>query len=292
MTRPQPRSRQQKADHRPRQEAAHDRAHCRQGQGTIRPEGGGSRPFCFFPDRNLREKRAMWLSVIGNGLLIVWLGIHLGGRAITGQVAPIVWPIGIIAGLFLGDLASGFVHWAVDTWFDARHFGRLILIAREHHTHPSHILGYGFLEHSTLGSGPAALFLAPLALSLLLMAQGTAADLGLLVIEITALCLFFGTSFHNLGHRRSRSRLVRFLQGCGLLLTPAHHQVHHRPPQMVRYCVVNGWANPLCDRLGLWRGLEWLVTALTGAEPRRDDRDWQCHWKTRLPLLEARQGDA
>ena len=27
-------------------------------------------------------------------------------------------------------------------------FGRAVSIAREHHTHPRNILGYGFLEHS------------------------------------------------------------------------------------------------------------------------------------------------
>jgi ubiquitin-conjugating enzyme E2 variant len=39
--------------------------------------------------------------------------------------------------------------------------------------------------------------------------------------------------------------------------------------------VINGWANYLCDRLHVWRRLEWLVRTLTGAVPRRDDLDWQ-----------------
>ena len=44
--------------------------------------------------------------------------------------------------------------------------------------------------------------------------------------------------------------------------------MHHRSDQIIRCCVINGWANYVYDPLRIWRGLEWLVSALTGAEPR------------------------
>jgi len=101
----------------------------------------------------------------------------------------------------------------------------------------------------------------------------------MLVWLITSACLFFGTSFHNLGHRNASSRFLRAAQQLHLVITPQHHWVHHRRDQTVRYCVINGWANYPCDLLRFWRGLEWLVHALTGAAPRRDDLEWQRRYR-------------
>ena len=50
----------------------------------------------------------------------------------------------------------------------------------------------------------------------------------------------------------------------------------------MRYCVVNGWADAVCDRLGVWRGLERVISRMTGAVPRQDDEDWQRRWPERL----------
>jgi len=58
------------------------------------------------------------------------------------------------------------------------------------------------------------------------------------------------------------------------LITTGHHDAHHRGPHDRRYCVINGWANYVCDATGLWRGLEWLVQKATGSIPRRSDLEW------------------
>ena len=92
-------------------------------------------------------------------------------------------------------------------------------------------------------------------------------------------------SFHNLGHRRSKSRLLQLARKLRLVITPEYHYVHHRNGQTVRYCVINGWANYLCDKLRIWRGLEWLVHAATGAVPRHDDRKWQRRYRETGTLL-------
>jgi ubiquitin-conjugating enzyme E2 variant len=73
--------------------------------------------------------------------------------------------------------------------------------------------------------------------------------------------------------------VLRLAQKLHLVVTPEHHWVHHRSDQIIRYCVINGWANYVCDSLRIWRGLEWLVRALTGAQPRRDDLEWQRRYK-------------
>jgi len=190
-----------------------------------------------------------------------------------------------LIGYFVADFASGAVHWGLDTWFSEREFGRAVAIAREHHTHPQNILGYNFLEHSTLGSAPSAVVIGPLAVATALFPASVATYMLMIVWLVTAACLFFGTSFHNLAHQPPQSRLIRLLQRYYLVITPQHHWVHHRADQVIRYCVINGWANYICDPLRVWRHLEWLVQTLTGAEPRRDDLEWQRRYKETGTLL-------
>jgi hypothetical protein len=233
----------------------------------------------FFADATPSERRVMRACVAANLCVIAFCAGYL---ALGMTASGMTWLHALAAavvGYFMADLASGFVHWGMDTWFDERFFGRAVWIAREHHTHPQHILGYGFLEQATLGSAPSAVFIGAAALGTALFPLSPA-TCGLMVVWLlVATCLFFGTSFHNLCHRRPRSRLVRLAQKGRLLVPPADHWAHHRGDQTIRYCVINGWANHLCDRLRLWRGLERLVKKLTGAEPRRDDVEWQRRYR-------------
>ena len=232
-----------------------------------------------FAEGTPRERWLMRVSVGANLAVMLFCGAYL---VFEYQESGATWFYiagAMLAGYFVADFASGLVHWGIDTWFSARVLGRAVAIAREHHTHPQHILEYGFLENSALGSAPSAVFIG--AASIVTAAlQTSVLTYGLMIVWlITSTCLFFGTSIHNLGHRRSASRLLWLLQKLHLIITPEHHWVHHRSDQVVRYCVVNGWANYVCDALRVWRGLEWLVQSLTGAIPRRDDLEWQRHYK-------------
>jgi plasmanylethanolamine desaturase len=94
----------------------------------------------------------------------------------------------------------------------------------------------------------------------------------------------------SVGH--PRSAFIRVAQKMHLVISPEHHWVHHREDQIVRYCVINGWANYLCDRLHVWRRLEWLIRMLTGAVPRRDDLDWQRRYEETGTLVRASQPEA
>jgi len=179
----------------------------------------------------------------------------------------------------------------MDTWFSERSLGRAIAIAREHHTHPENILGYGFLEHSTLGSAPSAVFIGAGVILIALCPVSLVNYMIMMVFLITATCLFFGTSFHNLAHKQTNSALMLWAQKLHLVIRPDHHWVHHRNDQVVRYCVINGWANYPCDKFGFWRGLEWLVKKVTGAKPRMDDLRWQTTISKRLPQPMANKVD-
>jgi len=254
------------------------------------PMAGRRKPTPFFLETSRAERRRIWTSVLANCAVIAGGCGYLLWFA-PSMALPLLWmPAILLGGLFLGDFASGLLHWAMDTWFDEATLGRAVLIAREHHSHPHHILGYGFLESAALGSAPSAALFGPMMVSTAVAGAGPLSYGLMMLWTILAACMLFATSFHNLGHHYARARSLRWLQRIGLLMTPVYHGVHHRPPQMVRYCVITGWANPVCDRLGVWRVLERIIGALTGAEPRRDNVAWRRLWKDRVCDSPARSG--
>ncbi|HET9751355.1 MAG TPA: fatty acid desaturase CarF family protein, partial [Myxococcales bacterium] len=82
----------------------------------------------------------------------------------------------------------------------------------------------------------------------------------------------FGTNqFHKWAHMDAPPRMVRLLQRANLVLPPAHHAVHHRPPYNKYYCITVGWLNEALFRLRFFQMLEKLITRLTGLVPREDD---------------------
>jgi ubiquitin-conjugating enzyme E2 variant len=229
----------------------------------------------LFLDCDRSQGVVAWIGIMAHALLIAWYGAWL---VIHGPDAgPLAYrlPVVILGALFVADLVSGVVHWATDTWFDEVVYTRVISIAREHHIHPHHIVGYGFRDYVAYSSWPILISLAPVGLLLTLLPHPGAFVFDCIVVcLVVSICMFFGTHAHRLGHRRSRWRVVRLLQRCRFLITTRHHGVHHRDNHDVRYCVINGWANHVCDAIGVWRGLEWLVHRLTGAVPRRSDHEW------------------
>lgn len=233
----------------------------------------------FYAESTVREDRTMLVCVAANCVIVGFCAAYLALAYSAVRPAAITTLSAIVIGYFLADVASGIVHWATDTWFSERQFGRLIAIAREHHTHPSHILGYRFLENATLGSAPSALFVGPLAVAIALLPRSAFLYAAMIVLFLISLTLLWGTSLHNIGHRKAKSPIIKAGQRLRLFITPSYHAVHHRGDQTTRYCTVNGWANPLLDRIGFWRGFERLISAITGAVPRQDDVRWQSHYR-------------
>jgi plasmanylethanolamine desaturase len=253
---------------------------------------------------------ALYVDCSRGQVLATWLGAGLNLACVAacaawltahaGEVRP-AWPVLALAtvfALFLGDFFSGLIHWATDTWFDELSLTRVVSIAREHHLYPQHILGYGFRDYVGYTSWPAALFFWPLCLALMLgpRPSGVVYVAVLVCGEVCAL-MFFGTHFHRLGHRWSPNPLVRLLQRSPLLITPQYHAIHHGGTHVTHYCVVNGWANVVCDAIGFWRGLERVIHALTGAVPRRNDDEWLARYREDrsfmsdpVPSLLARRG--
>src|SRR5262249_49181206 len=103
------------------------------------------------------------------------------------------------------------------------------------------------------------------------------------VFVCTLVCfgMLFGSHCHLLGHQRTDSRVIRFLQRSHLLISPAYHRQHHQGNHDTHYAIVNGWSNAIMDGLGFWRWLESLIQALTAAKPRRSDDQWMTRFARR-----------
>lgn len=60
----------------------------------------------------------------------------------------------------------------------------------------------------------------------------------------------FSQILHGFSHlnKRQTPLLIRLLQYCGLVINRQQHRVHHTSYNK-RFAIVNGWSNPLLDRL-------------------------------------------
>jgi ubiquitin-conjugating enzyme E2 variant len=194
---------------------------------------------------------AGWFPLRGGDLLLALAGVWLGAWA--------------------ADLVTGAVHWACDTWGDerTRFVGAgLIRSFREHHVDPRAMLAHDWIEVNAEPATAACVAFALLALpdvSHWLDGRAFLAAFAWSLVALGALA----NQIHQWAHDPAPPRAIALLQRAGLLLTPARHDRHHRPPHAGDYCIAGGWLNPALDAIGFWRGLERAITRFSGAAPRR-----------------------
>jgi len=221
------------------------------------------------------------------------LRFHVAGAALNAAVvvASLAWVIAtwerhaiawwgvllaLLAGAFVADLVSGLLHWAFDTWFNENipFVRRMVLQVREHHIYPQRIFDIHFTHDAGTLSWISLIFAAPVAAWTIFDADSALPVYAVLALGSFSPLLVFMLETHKCGHRSRNPLAVRLLQKSGVLLSPSHHMRHHCGNHDVNYCIVNGWADRTLGRLGLFRGLEWVVERTTGARPQRDDHEW------------------
>lgn len=187
------------------------------------------------------------------------------------EVLPIC--AGAVLGYLLADVVSGLVHWICDTFFqdDTPLIGRAFIQPfREHHVDPLAITRHGFLEVN--GNSCLALLL-PVTAVLLLGAPGRGEAVPAVLVQTTilsfALTTFATNQFHKWAHQPRPAAAVRWLQASGLILSPAHHRLHHSPPYRQAFCITAGWIDPVLDRTRLFERLERAIRRAASHDSRR-----------------------
>jgi len=229
----------------------------------------------YTPEKRRMEKIAIavFFSLFTVSLVRLWQATIFGA-----QGNAYLWPLSFLLGWVLADLASGLVHWALDTWgsIDTPVVGATFIRSfREHHVDPVAMCKHDFVEtngDSCLAASPAVLACALAPHAWLLEDR-----LAFFLVGATvwgALGAVLTNQFHKWSHERSRPALVSALQQAHLVLPPRHHNAHHTPPFDCYYCITTGWLNPLLTVTRFWRLFESVIVACTGAEPRIDDLTW------------------
>jgi sterol desaturase/sphingolipid hydroxylase (fatty acid hydroxylase superfamily) len=216
--------------------------------------------------------RVLFLAAIAAAYaLVILLGARIAIQASGGW-----WiPVALLAGIGAADFVSGLVHWAADTWGrdDLPILGRLLLVPfRVHHVNPGDFLRRGFVDVN----GDVAIVAVPVLLALASIRLDTAPAVAAVTFGVVFCAASMLTNqIHQWAHMPRPPRVVRRLQGAGLLLRPHHHAAHHARPYDVRYCITTGWWNGPLERAGFFRRLERLIMAVTRAPARGDDKRYE-----------------
>lgn len=214
--------------------------------------------------------------------------------------SPVDWYIlpALLIGWYLADFASGAVHMYMDyrpcpkgTGLDKLYFypgsrdseeyqalrqstmrrvgwfERLVYDFKVHHPRP---LSLG--RRSLLYQIGATIAAASLPFSLALNVTAILVSLPAWLIAGCLSLLIGGTFaqfFHGSLHREDVPLIVVIMRACGLLMSPAAHQLHHDSLKR-DFATNNGWSNPVLNRVFAVLHRRGILRD-DGLEPQRDD---------------------
>ncbi|MBL8919722.1 MAG: fatty acid desaturase family protein [Myxococcaceae bacterium] len=199
-----------------------------------------------------------------------------------------------MSGYVMADFISGFVHWMADTWGSTKLkiIGPgLIRPFREHHVDPKAMTRHDVIE--TNGNNCLiSLWVGAICVFMPLESDGALSPVRIFLMVSLGSMIFWvmmTNQFHKWSHLEGNELpgLVRFLQRVHLILPPQHHDVHHTAPFDKYYCITTGWLNWPLTKLGFFKGLERLVTMMTGLVPRADDIGLDAALKVAPPPTDA-----
>ncbi len=79
-----------------------------------------------------------------------------------------------------------------------------------------------------------------------------------LTLFLTGAVIFWAQYIHSIAHgRHPNSKFINILHRYKIIMSPKYHAIHHQDPER-HFCFINGWADPLVNRLvkiALARGL-------------------------------------
>ena len=172
----------------------------------------------------------------------------------------IAWVLAIVS---MADFICGFVHWLEDNYGgkETPIIGAAIIAPnRLHHNKPRAFITKSWWQSAKIQI-MASLFVLAVAL------WGGWFSWGLLLLVVLATN---GNEVHKWSHRTraENGRLITWLQNSAIVQTRRHHAHHHRGMRNSHYCSITNWVNPILDRSGFWRVLEFCIYKMTGVLPR------------------------
>lgn len=185
-------------------------------------------------------------------------------RAVDGVWSVLFLLVSLPLGAALADFVAGTVHWIGDT-FGREDGSSLFSPFRGHHADPLGITRHDAIETNGWNCVLAAPFIA---MSVKLAPQQVGAAFYSSAV-LTALSLFLCVTnqIHKWAHSHEVHPVVRYLQRCGVMLSPEHHAGHHCGAHDRRFCVTTGWMNAPLDRLGFFQALTRALGPWAVPEP-------------------------
>ena len=156
---------------------------------------------------------------------------------------------------YLADLLSGLIHWVCDSFGCAstRFWGPAFIGPfRRHHDTPRDITKITLAEN--LGSSAMAGLAVLLLLSRELVSQDPLTPLktfGMIFYVLFVQFAVLSNLFHRWAHLKEadKNQAIRFLQDHNLVIRSEQHWRHHKQNFRVNYCISNGWANQVTNRI-------------------------------------------
>lgn len=210
-----------------------------------------------------------WVSIMTNVLLSVFL---MGAVYKTSVVSPAQLIALSVSAWVIADFVSGFVHWLADTWGseDMPILGPVFIRSfREHHIDPMSITRHDWVE--TNGANCFISIPILLGLSLLQIFKPEILNSHLVLgYVIFNFWIVLTNQIHKWAHEKNPASWVAGLQRTRIILSPDVHARHHRDKHDEYFSITSGATNTLLTSLGFFRRLEWVISRLTGAQPRKD----------------------
>ena len=178
--------------------------------------------------------------------------------------------VGGLVAWMLADFVSGLIHWFADTYGSENMplFGPwLIKPFRQHHLYPRDICTHDLVL--TIGNSCTIAMPFESGLLYLMLSDEEVTftqALVAFVLNLFAMAVVATNLFHRWAHAEKTSWLILRLQRSGLLLSTAHHDLHHTSPFDSNYCITNGWLNPLLEKARFFRRVESMLS-IVGIKP-------------------------
>lgn len=206
-----------------------------------------------------------WIAITSATLAILVLAVRLFPAF---REHPVWMFIAAVLSLGAADMASGLAHWGGDTWGSEQWplIGQTVIRTfREHHVDQLAITRHDAIEVNATS--------AMLAVPLLAIAHWIAPAHPFVATVIMWTCIggIMTNQIHSWSHRSHNPWWIRALQRSRIILSPEAHALHHDKPYADHYCITTGWLNSFFATVKFWRGMEWIITKLTGAIPREED---------------------